>query len=106
MSSDKSIFVTSLTGTYDPATLLATDFDSLGDIRTTNGKGYKFVSYDQAAGEVAAVAGNMAYYKAGFQVTTSRAEMIYDVTSDLSESANIGAGMLMAAIPNDDYGWI
>ena len=106
MSADKTIFVTSLTGIYDPGTLRANQYDNLGDIRTTNGKVYKFISYDKGGGSVAAVAGNMSYYKITFDVTTSRAEMIYDVTGDLSDSCNVGAGMLMAVIPDGDYGWI
>lgn len=64
------------------------------------GKVYKFVKYTEAAGSVAAVAGNFAYYDA----ETGAEE--FTVTSDLSESSSVGAGMLMAAPADGEYCWI
>lgn len=66
------------------------------------GKVYKFVQYVGGAGAVAAVAGNIAYYFAPGGASAG-AET---VTSDLSDSAGLGAGVLQSAIPINSYGWI
>jgi len=68
-----------------------------------NGKVYKYVRYKVAAGLVAAVAGNVCYY---YAPSGASAGATTDVTSDLSDSANLGAGVLQAVIANDSYGWI
>lgn len=68
-----------------------------------DGKVYKYVQYDTAAGSVAAVAGNVAYYYAPGGVS---AGSFTKVTSDLSDSAGLGAGVLQAVIPDEGYGWI
>jgi len=65
-----------------------------------DGKKYKFVKYDTGAGSVAAVAGNVCYYYLADGYSTNT------VTSDLSDSVNIGAGVLMAAPGDGEYGWI
>lgn len=73
----------------------------LGTIyRASNGKAYKYVQYDTGAGAVAAVAGNVAYYylASGYDANV--------VTSDLSDSVNVGAGVLQAALGDGEYGWI
>ncbi len=73
----------------------------LGDIYTAHdGKVYKFVKYDSGTGPVAAVAGNVAYYYTldGYKNVT--------VTSDLSDSIEIGAGVLQAAPGDGEYCWI
>jgi hypothetical protein len=65
-------------------------------------KEYKYVQYSNAAGSVAAVAGNVCYYeKPGTSDSTATV-----VTSDVSESNNIGAGVLQAALTDNYYGWI
>lgn len=68
-----------------------------------NGKVYKYVQYAAGAGSVAAVAGNVAYY---YAAGGTSAGDVAKVTSDLSDSAEVGAGVLMAAIGNGEYGWI
>lgn len=76
----------------------------LGDKWTDpDGKVYKFVKYNQGAGTVAAVAGNFAYY---YAPSGTSAGAVTEVTSDLSDSAGVGAGVLQAVIPNGGYGWI
>lgn len=72
----------------------------LGDIVWSQGKCYKFVKYDTGAGSVAAAAGNVAYYYTldGYKLNT--------VTSDLSDSIEIGAGVLMGTPGDGEYGWI
>lgn len=64
---------------------------------------YKYVQYNSGAGAVAAVAGNVAYYYAPSGVSAGSDQV---VTSDLSDSAALGAGVLQAVIANGGYGWI
>ena len=66
-------------------------------------KTYKYVEYDTAAGGVAAVAGNVCYYLA---VGGASAGQTTIVTSDLSDSAGVGAGVLQAVIADGGFGWI
>lgn len=98
----------SLTETYTAAQLTAGatagKVPKLGDIYVDyTGKRYKFVINNTAAGAVAAVAGNFAYYYAPGGVSAGSTTT---VTSDLSDSAGVGAGMWMAAPGNGEYGWI
>jgi hypothetical protein len=91
-----------LTKTWTAATL-ATEGDgwSVGNIyRAHNGKAYKFVQYDTGAGSVAAVAGQVAYYYTldGYKNNV--------VTSDLSDSVELGAGVLLSAPTDGQYCWI
>ena len=67
------------------------------------GKSYRFVQYNGGDGTVAAVAGNMTYYYAPAGASAGATTV---VTSDLSDSANVGAGMLMSAPASGDYCWI
>ncbi len=72
-------------------------------ITAQDGKKYKYVQYNTAAGSVAAVAGNVAYYYAPSGASAGATTV---VTSDLSDSAGVGAGVLQAVIANGSYGWI
>lgn len=65
-----------------------------------SGKIYKYVQYDSGAGPVAAVAGNIAYYYLAGGYALSK------VTSDLSDSVEIGAGVLQSAPADGEYCWI
>jgi hypothetical protein len=68
---------------------------ALGDIYTgDDGKRYRFVLYSTGVGSVAAVAGNFTYVLAP---SGASAGLTTTVTSDLSDSAGVGAGMLMSA---------
>ena len=89
MAGAKKVFITRLTDTSSK------DLEGVGTIRWEDNKCYKWVKYANAVGNVAAVAGNVA-----FLMSTG------DVTSDVSASLNIGAGVLMAAIPDGNYGWV
>lgn len=74
---------------------------ALGDVFWgTGGKVYKFVQYDEATAATDGVAGEVAYYVAD----TGYAASV--VTSDLSDSSEIGAGVLQAAMSDNEYGWI
>jgi hypothetical protein len=68
-----------------------------------DGKEYRFVQYNGGAGSVAAAAGNFCYYYAPSGASAGATTV---VTSDLSDSANVGAGVLQAVITSGDYGWI
>jgi hypothetical protein len=74
----------------------------LGTIYTdgSTGKKYKYVQYDTGAGSVAAVSGNVTYYylASGYDANI--------VTSDLSDSVNVGAGVLQSAPTDGQYCWI
>lgn len=77
---------------------------ALGEVhRAQNGKAYKFVQYDTGAGPVAAVASQMAYVYAPGGASAGATNV---VTSDLSDSAGVGAGMLMSAPTDGEYCWI
>lgn len=68
-----------------------------------DGKKYKYVQYDTGAGPVAAVAGNVAYYYAPGGASAGATTV---VTSDVSDSAGVGAGVLQAALGDGEYGWV
>jgi len=77
---------------------------ALGSIgRDESGKKYKYVLYNDGAGDVAAVAGNVCYY---YAPSGASAGATTTVTSDLSDSAGAGAGVLQAALANGEYGWV
>jgi len=75
----------------------------LGGIgQTSDGKKYKYVQYEAATAGVAGVAGEVAYYA---KVATGDATGTI-VTSDLSDSDEVGAGVLQAALTDGSYGWV
>lgn len=71
--------------------------------RTDDGKLYKYVQYNSGVGAVAAVAGNIAYYYAPSGASAGATTV---VTSDLSDSAGLGAGVLQAVLTSGYYGWV
>lgn len=94
----------SLTETYTAAQLRGGKAPGVGDRYVDkDGKSYRFVKYNSGAGPVAAVAGNFCYLYAASGTSAGQTD---EVTSDLSDSANVGAGVLMAAPGNGEYGWI
>lgn len=68
--------------------------------QTSDGKMYKYVQYDTGAGSVAAVSGQVAYYYLASGYNSHK------VTSDLSDSVEIGAGVLQSAPTDGQYCWI
>ena len=91
----------SLTATYTADNFYDGKAPGLGDhYEDKDGKCYKFVLYNAGTGSVAAVAGNMVYYYLAGGTQDN------EVTMDLSDSVNIGAGMLMAIIADGSYGWV
>lgn len=76
----------------------------IGDIYFgPDGKVFKFVQYDTGAGPVAAVVGNVCYYYAPSGASAGATNV---VTSDLSDSAGLGAGVLQSAPADGEYCWI
>lgn len=74
---------------------------ALGDaIQTAGGKWYKFVQYKEGAAAVDGVAGEVAYYY------TLDGYKNNQVTSDLSDSVEIGAGVLTANVSDGEYTWV
>ena len=88
---------TFITGLTDVET---TDKEGVGTHRYDGGKWYKWVQYDTGAGPVAAVAGNVCYYY------TLDGYKNNQVTSDLSDSVEIGAGVLLSAPGDGEYAWV
>ena len=95
-----------ITGINPTATSATREF-ALGTIGTavTSGvqKCYKYVQYETAAGAVAAVSGNVCYY---YAPSGTSAGSYTIVTSDLSDSAGVGAGVLQSAPADGEYCWI
>lgn len=73
----------------------------LGDNFTaSDGRVYKFVKFNNGSGDVTAVAGNFCYYLAETGAET------WTVTSDLSDSSYVGAGVFQSAPADGEYCWI
>lgn len=73
----------------------------LGAIIDSDGtKIYKYVQYDTGSGSVAATSGNAAYYY------TLDGYKNHQVTSDLSDSVEIGAGILQSTPTDGQYCWV
>ena len=69
-------------------------------IDDTNGtRMYKYLQYDTGAAGADAVAGEVAYYY------TLDGYKNFQVTSDLSDSVEIGAGVIQAVMTDGQYGW-
>ena len=94
-----------LTETFTSATLLSSGvgFKAGSAYFGTDGKIYKFVQYDTGTGSIAAVAGNVCYYYAPGGTSAGATTV---VTSDLSDSSEIGAGVLLSAPADGEYCWI
>jgi hypothetical protein len=73
---------------------------SLGAVTDSTGtKIYKYLKYDDGTAAVAGVAGEVAYYH------TLDGYKLHTCTSDLSDSIEIGAGVIQATIATETYGW-
>ena len=78
---------------------------ALGTLGRVNGSEniYKYIKYNPGSTPVTAVAGNMTFYYAAAGVSDGTDTT---VTCFATDSQALGAGVLMAAIPNNGYGWI
>ena len=66
---------------------------------STGTKIYKYLKYDDASAAVDGVAGEVAYYH------TLDGYKNHTCTSDLSDSVEIGAGVIQANIATETFGW-
>ena len=73
---------------------------SVGGIYRKGNKAYKFVEYKEGTAATDGVAGEVAYYY------TLDGYKLNQVTSDLSDSVEIGAGVLTVAMSDGEFGWI
>jgi len=64
-----------------------------------DGKIYKYLQYKEGAAAVDGVEGEVAYYY------TLDGYKLHQATSDLSDSIELGAGVLQADMSDDEYGW-
>ena len=72
----------------------------LGAVTDSNGtKLYKYLKYDDASAGVSGGLGEVAYYH------TLDGYKLHTCTSDLSDSIEIGAGVIQATIATETYGW-
>lgn len=65
-----------------------------------DGKIYKYVQYQEGTAATDGVAGEVAYYY------TLDGYKNNQVSSDLSDSVELGAGVLQAAMSDGEYGWV
>ena len=92
-----------ITGIDITATSSTLEFQ-LGQIgQTSDGKLYKYVQYVVGAGSVAAVSGNVVGYYAASGTSAGQVDI---VTSDVSDTARVGAGVLQSAPATSEYCWI
>lgn len=76
---------------------------SLAAITTSSGtKIYKFFLFNNGAGDVAAAVGNVAYIYAPSGTSSG----VTTCTSDLSDSAEIGAGVFASVPADGEYCWL
>jgi hypothetical protein len=68
-----------------------------------SGNTFKYVQYDTGAGSVAAVSGQVAYY---YAPSGASAGAVNVVTSDLSDSNEVGGGVLQSAPTDGQYCWV
>ena len=71
--------------------------------RDVSGNTFKYVQYDTGAGSVAAVSGQVAYY---YAPSGASAGAVNVVTSDLSDSNEVGGGVLQSAPTDGQYCWV
>lgn len=78
----------------------------LGTLGTTSvGKTYKYVKFNNGVGDVASVAGNVAYYYGVSGDAVTGGYENNEVTMDLTDGY-MGAGVFQAIIADGGYGWL
>lgn len=95
-----------LTESYTAADLTGAEAGkapALGDkYADYQGNCYMFYQYNSGVGTVAAVAGNVAYF---YAVSGASVGQIDIVTSDITDSGGVGAGVIMGTPGTGEYGW-
>lgn len=98
-----TLFGVRLTDTYTAAALAARGFSAGVIHEAYDGKKYKLVLFNNGVGNVAAVAGNVAYY---YAVSGTSAGQFVEVTMDLTDTAGIGAGVFQSVPADGEYCWL
>lgn len=81
------------------------DDNGVGSVQDIDNRTYKWVKYVGGAGTVAAVAGQWTYAYAP-SGTSAGDGILQTVTSDLSDSNEIGTGVLQSAPATGSYCWV
>lgn len=76
---------------------------ALGDVVWVKQKAYKFIQYLEGAAATDGVVGEVVGY---YAPSGASAGSYTTVTSDYSDTARVGAGVLQAALSDQEYGWI
>jgi hypothetical protein len=93
-----------LADTYTTAQLAAYGFQAGQRVTdASTGKVYKLYKFNNGVGNVAAVAGNVAYL---YAVSGASAGETTEVTMDLTDSSGIGAGVFQAVPADGEYCWL
>lgn len=78
----------------------------LGARREEDGKVYRYVSFDNGSGNVAAAAGSVCY-RGIASVTNVDGDQLWKVTSDVSDvDSGFAAGLFISVIADAGFGWI
>lgn len=93
-----------ITQTYTAAQLATQGPAAVGDhYEAAGGKVYKFVKFNNGVGNVAAIAGDCAYY---YAVSGASAGEITEVTMDVTDSVGITAGAFQSVPADGEYCWL
>lgn len=76
---------------------------ALGNVVWIQNKAYKFVQYLEGAAATDGVAGEVCGY---YAPSGTSAGSFTTVTSDYSDTARVGAGVLVSNMSDQEYGWI
>jgi len=77
---------------------------ALGTVfQSSDSKQYKYVLFNNGAGNVASVVGNFCY---NYAVSGVSAGTTTTVTMDVTDSGGIGMGVFQAILADGEYGWI
>lgn len=76
---------------------------SLGQTNSDTTKTYKYVQFNNGAGDVAAISGDVCYY---YAVSGASAGQTTIVTMDRTDSGGIGAGVFQSVPADLQYCWI
>lgn len=82
------------------------DKEGVGTIRWEGNKCYKYIKFNNGAGNVAAVAGYVAYYYGVSGDAVTGGYETNTVTMDRTDSMSLGAGVFQVALTDAYYGWI
>lgn len=91
-----------LSETYTAATLAERGI-AVGTVTEHDGKKYKLYKFNNGVGNVAAVAGNVAYI---YAVSGASAGETTEVTMDLTDTQEIGAGVFQSVPADGEYCWL